>query len=38
MTDSLVYLLCELVDGGVGGCADEDGAAVEAHQLIDDCG
>jgi hypothetical protein len=38
MTGSLVYLLCELVDGGVGWCADEDGAAVEAHQLVDDGG
>ncbi len=33
-----MYLLCELVDGRVGGCADQDGAAVEAHQLVDDGG
>jgi hypothetical protein len=38
MTDSLVYLLCELVYGGVGGRADQDGAAVEADQLVDDGG
>ncbi len=33
-----MYLLSELVDGGVGGSADEDGAAVEPHQLVDDGG
>ncbi len=33
-----MYLLCELVYGGVGWCADQDGAAVEPHQLVDDGG
>ena len=31
-------LLCQLIDGSVGGSTDKDGAAMEPDQLVDDGG